>query len=157
MNRRSDKPALRPATIPEQAAWRPLSVKRELQTENWPASANTDDTGPEDYILELGRVLISAQPKCRLGCAVQRPLLGVKRTWRRLVSMSAYDPNRTFTSPLLKRRCNWSSIFTMMVLAVGWPSIFLTERSCVSGLWESLALIVGIEKLAPDQCAPSDG
>jgi hypothetical protein len=31
--------------------------------------------------------------------------------------------------------CNWSSIFTMMVLAVGWPSIFLTERSCVSGLW----------------------
>jgi len=92
MNRRSDKPALRPATIPEQAAWRPLSVKRELQTENWPASANTDDTGPEDYILELKRVLISAQPKCRLGCAVQRPLLGVKRTWRGLVSMSAYDP-----------------------------------------------------------------
>ena len=92
MNRRSDKPALRPATIPEQAAWRPLSVKRELQTENWPASANTDDTGPDDYILELGRVLISAQAKCRLGCAVQRPLLGVKRTWRGLVSMSAYDP-----------------------------------------------------------------
>ena len=62
VNRRSDKPALRPATIPEQAAWRPLSVK--LQTENWPASANTDDTGPDDYILELGRVLINAQPKC---------------------------------------------------------------------------------------------
>ena len=95
MNRRSDKPALRPATIPEQAAWRPLSVKRELQTENWPALANADDTGPDDYILELGRVLISAQPKCRLGCAVQRPLLGVKRTWRGLVSMSANDPKRT--------------------------------------------------------------
>src|SRR6185312_16471078 len=102
MNRRSDKPALRPATIPEQAAWRPLSVKRELQTENWPASANTDDTGPEDYILELGRVLISAQAKCRLGCAVQRPLLGVKRTWRGLVSMSAYDPKRTFVTSLQK-------------------------------------------------------
>ena len=64
MNRRSDKPALRPATIPEQAAWRPLSVK--LQTENWPASANSDDTGPDDYILELGRVLINAQPNADL-------------------------------------------------------------------------------------------
>jgi hypothetical protein len=30
-----------------------------------------------------------------LECAVQRPLLGVKRTWRGLVSMSAYDPKRT--------------------------------------------------------------
>ena len=27
--------------------------------------------------------------KCRVGCAAQRPLLGVKRTWRGLVSMSA--------------------------------------------------------------------
>ena len=26
------------------------------------------------------------------GCAVQRPLLGVKRTWRGLVGMSANDP-----------------------------------------------------------------
>ena len=29
------------------------------------------------------------------GCAAQRPLLGVKRTWRGLVSMSANDPKRT--------------------------------------------------------------
>ena len=32
----------------------------------------------------------------RLGCAAQRLLLGVKRTWRGLVSMSANDPKRTF-------------------------------------------------------------
>ena len=34
--------------------------------------------------------------KCKLGCAAQRPFLGVKRTWRGLVSMSANDPKRTF-------------------------------------------------------------
>jgi hypothetical protein len=33
--------------------------------------------------------------KCWLGCAAQRPLLGVKRTCRGLVSMSANDPKRT--------------------------------------------------------------
>jgi len=32
-------------------------------------------------------------------CAAQCPLLGVKRTWRGLVSMSAYDPKRTFLAP----------------------------------------------------------
>ena len=78
MNRRSDKPALRPATIPEQAAWRPLSVKRELQTENWPASANTDDTGPEDYILELGRVLNKRTAKMLTWMFRPRSVIGGK-------------------------------------------------------------------------------
>ena len=31
----------------------------------------------------------------RAQCAAQCPLLGVKRTWRGLVSMSANDPKRT--------------------------------------------------------------
>ena len=49
--------------------------------------------------------------KCGVGCAAQRPLLGVKRTWRGLVSMSANDPKRTSfigaaqrVSPSLRRR-----------------------------------------------------
>ena len=41
---------------------------------------------------KLGRVLINPTAKRWLGCAAQRPLLGVKRTWRGLVSMSANDP-----------------------------------------------------------------
>ena len=69
------------------------------------------------------------------------------------ISMSANDPKRTFTSPLLKRRYR-VTIFSTMVLAVGWPSIFLAER--FAGVLrlravEPLALIVGIEK--PDRCA----
>jgi hypothetical protein len=70
-----------------------------------------------------------------------------------LVTLSANDPKRTFTSPLLKRRYR-VTIFSTMVLAVGWPSIFLAER--FAGVLrlravEPLALIVGIEK--PDRCA----
>ena len=39
--------------------------------------------------------------KCSLGCAARSPLLGVKRTWRGLVSMSADDPKRhSSTLPL---------------------------------------------------------
>jgi hypothetical protein len=34
----------------------------------------------------LGRVLINQQPNADFGCAAQCPLLGVKRTWRGLVS-----------------------------------------------------------------------
>ena len=34
-------------------------------------------------------------------CPAQRPLLGVKRTWRGLVSVSANDPKRTFAPPAI--------------------------------------------------------
>ena len=41
------------------------------------------------------RPISSAEPGTPLVCAAQRPLLGVKRTWRGLVRMSANDPKRT--------------------------------------------------------------
>jgi hypothetical protein len=50
-------------------------------------SAPSDNAG-----LNLGRALA----KCKLGCAAQLPLLGVKTTWRGLVGMSANDPKPTF-------------------------------------------------------------
>jgi hypothetical protein len=49
---------------------------------------------------------------------------GVRRTVVRRRLTSAFDPKRTFTSPLLKRRyrINLGSILNMMLLAVGLPS-----------------------------------
>ena len=49
---------------------------------------------------QLGRVLVKPIAKCRLGCAAQLPFLGVKRTWRELVSMTANDPKRTCSGSL---------------------------------------------------------
>jgi hypothetical protein len=48
-------------------------------------------------------VLINRQ----LGCAAQCPLLGIKRTWRGLVSMSANDPKWTQSGHrrLIDRNC----------------------------------------------------
>jgi len=43
--------------------------------------------------------------KADLGCAAQRPLLGVDRTLRGLVSMSANDPKRTLKDKLSSRWC----------------------------------------------------
>jgi hypothetical protein len=63
--------------------------------ERTPAEPKADATKGLKDMTDLGRVLINRQPNAG-GCAARRPLLGVKRTWRGLVSMSAYDPKRTF-------------------------------------------------------------
>ena len=50
----------------------------------------------------LGRVVINRQPNADLDAPPDVPLLGVKRTWRGLVSMSANDPTQTFTAVFSK-------------------------------------------------------
>ena len=37
------------------------------------------------------------------------PLLGVKRTWRGLISMSAYDPKRTFAATPVMKAYAWEA------------------------------------------------
>jgi hypothetical protein len=59
--------------------------------------------------------------KCRLGCAAQRPLLGVKRTWRGLVSMSANDPKRTYYAGAASVDNRWPKIASSPVVKKGVP------------------------------------
>jgi hypothetical protein len=57
------------------------------------ATADLDLTsGAERYQAHNSSQLINRQPNAN---APRHPLLGVKRTWRGLVSMSANDPTRT--------------------------------------------------------------
>ena len=58
------------------------------------ATADLDLTSSaERYQAHNSSQLINRQPNAN---APQLPLLGVKRTWRGLVGMSANDPKRTF-------------------------------------------------------------
>ena len=52
------------------------------------------ETQPQTHRVE-GKPTHKPTAKCKLGCAAQLPLLGVKRTWRGLVGMSANDPKQT--------------------------------------------------------------
>jgi hypothetical protein len=53
-------------------------------------------------------------------CPAQRPLLGIKPTWRGLVSMSANDPKRTIVAACARER--QSNNFDKLQLHVGRPS-----------------------------------
>ena len=77
-----------------------ISISKTNRSEDRPGKFGKNEPARsiQQAIAFKGNIILTVGDENEMRCAAQRPLLGVKRTWRGIVSMSANDPKRTLRS-----------------------------------------------------------